>query len=254
MKPIRVGLFAALALVAAKGGAQNLLTNGSFEAVAYPTNSIISLSAGTTNLPGWVLKGTGSAYLVATPLAGGFFMALDGKQFFDFNQPTLTLSQSFPTRPGESYEVSFFGGYFQGLANMRIIAQVLATNGTVVGALTGSVPATNQWAPPFRFRFTATTAASTLQFHGSNATVNVDLAMDAVSVQPVSPRLTIDVSEVRLCWQSQTNRMYQLQFTTNVASNTWTDLGAPIPGSGATDCSFQPVADPQRFYRVVLLP
>ena len=78
--------------------------------------------------------------------------------------------------------------------------------------------------------------------------------MDAVSVQPVSPRLTIEVSEVRVCWQSQTNRMYQLQFTTNVAANTWTDSGAPIPGSGGTDCSSQPVVDPQRFYRVVLLP
>ena len=254
MKTMCVGLIAAFALAPAKCDAENLLTNGSFEMVGYPTNSIIGLSPGTTNLPGWALMGTGSAYLVAAPLQPSYFTALDGKQFFDFNHPTLTLSQTFPTRPGESYEVTFSAGRFQGPTNMLIVAQILATNGVVLGGLTANVPSTNQWAPPSRFRFTATTTASTLQFHGSNATVNVDLAMDAVSVQAVSPRLTIDVSEVRLCWQSQSNRMYQLQFTTNVASNTWTDSGAPIPGSGATDCSFQPVADPQRFYRVVLLP
>ncbi len=35
---------------------------------------------------------------------------------------------------------------------------------------------------------------ATLRFHGSNATVNVDLAMDAVTVERVTPRLTIEMS------------------------------------------------------------
>jgi hypothetical protein len=181
-------------------------------------------------------------------------MALDGKQFFDFNDSTLTLSQSFPTEPGGIYEVAFSGGHFQGPTNMQIIAQVLSSNSTVLAALTAPVPGPFPSWIAFRFRFAATTPVSTLQFHSTNATGNLDLAMDAVSVQAIARGLTIEVSQVRLCWASQTNRMYQLQYSTNLAANAWTDLGAPIPGIGGIDCSFQPVIDPQRFYRVVLLP
>jgi hypothetical protein len=137
---------------------------------------------------------------------------------------------------------------------MQVFAQVISTNGAVLGSFTANVVTTTAWGAPSRFRFTATTPTSTLQLRGTNATPNVDLALDSVSVQSISPLLTIQVSQMRLCWQSQTNRSYQLQSCTNLASNTWTDLGAPIAGTGATDCSLQPVIDPQAFYRVLLLP
>jgi hypothetical protein len=180
------------------------------------------------------------------------FTALVGKQYLDFNDSTLTLSQSFRTEPGGIYDVVFSGaGLFQGFTNMPIVAQVLSTNNTVLGALTAPVPGTSQWVP-FRFRFAATTPVSTLQFHSSNATGNLDLAMDAVSVQLIARGLTIDVSQVRLCWSSETNRTYQLQFSTNLT--TWENLGAPIPGIGGIDCRLQSVIDPQRSYRVVVLP
>jgi hypothetical protein len=256
MKTMPLYLFMAMTLGLANCGAQNLLTNGSFELVAHPTNSVVTLSPGTTGLPGWVLEGTGTVYLATTPLTSWAFKALDGQQFLDFNESTLTLSQSFPTTPGNAYEVTFSAGLFQGPTSMQIIAQVVSTNGGVLGALTANVPQTQGWAPQSRFRFTATTPISTLQFHSSHATVNVDLAMDAVSVQPISPRLTVtrEISQVRLCWQSETNRTYQLQFSTSLSANNWVDLGTPIPGSGGTDCILQLATDPQRFYRVILLP
>lgn len=232
--------------------AQNLLTNASFEAPAHPTNSITQLSAGSPALPGWTINGNGTVFLVSTPLTGWSFLSQDGQQFLDFNDPAVNLSQSFNTVPGQSYEVTFFGGYFQGNTNMVILAQALATNGAVLGSFALAVPPPSGWKPAAQFRFTASDSTTTLQFRGSNATVNIDLAFDNVSVLPVTPALTINVSQVRLCWQSQTNRLYQLQYRSDLTTNIWTDLGAPIPGTG-NDCSLQPVTDPRRFYRVILL-
>ncbi len=233
--------------------AQNLLTNGSFEVPPHSTNSEVFLPAGSTDLTGWIITGTGSVTLVTTPLAGWSFMALDGKQFLDFNEPGVAVCQSFNTRPGGSYEVTFSVGYFQGDTDMAILAQAVSTNGTVLGSLLAGAPPPSGWKPPSQFRFTATDPTTTLQFQGSNATINIDLALDDVSVLPVTPALAIGVSQVRLCWQSQTNRLYQLQYSSNLTSNSWTDLGAPILSTG-NDCSEQPVSEPRRFYRVILLP
>ncbi len=246
-------LAAVLSFGLAEGRAQNLLTNGSFEVPSHYTNSYFFLSAGNTALPGWTIQGSGTVTLVSTPLAGWSFMALEGKQFLDFNDPGVTLCQAFNTRPGESYEVTFSAGYFQGHTNMAILAQAVSTNGAVLGLALAGAPPPSGWKPPTQFRFTATDPTTTLQFQGSNATVNIDLALDNVGVLPVTPPLTIAVSQVRLCWQSQTNRLYQLQYATDLASNSWTNLGTPIPGTG-NDCSEQPVGEPHRFYRVLLLP
>jgi hypothetical protein len=264
MKTLRVYLFAALTLRAGNCIAQNLLTNGSFESVAYPSNHIASLSAGTTNLPGWVLQGTGSGSIMnKAPFLPGWgcllysFTASDGKQFFQINNSALTLSQSFATEPGEIYEVAFSGSFFldsPAQIDPQIIAQVFSTNNAVLGALSASVPGPLPSWVSFRFRFAATAPISTLQFYGTNATGLVAVALDDVSVRGIARGLTIDVSQVRLCWASETNRTYQIQYSTNLAANGWTDLGAPIPGIGGIDCTYQQVLNPQRFYRVALVP
>ena len=60
---------------------------------------------------------------------------------------------------------------------------------------------------------------------------------------------------VNLTWTSMTNLAYQLQYKTNLAQTNWINLGSAINASGgvvtATDVS---PADPQRFYRIQLLP
>jgi hypothetical protein len=258
MKTLRVCLFAALALGPGNCIAQNLLTNGSFELVAYASNRVVALSPGATNLPGWVLQGS-PGFIVNPPVSGLWpgFMALDGKQFFQFTGSGSTLSQSFPTEPGGIYEVAFSGSYFEDSSatnSQQIIAQVVSTNNTVLWALAAPLPGPYPSWVPFRFRFAATTSTSTLQFYGTNENGGVDVALDAVSVQAIARGLTIDVSQVRLCWASETNRTYRIQYSTNLAANAWTDSGVPIPGIGGIDCSFQRVVDPQRFYRVVMLP
>jgi len=70
------------------------------------------------------------------------------------------------------------------------------------------------------------------------------------------PFLTIRVSEVELCWSSDSNRTYQVQYRSDLTTNLWTNLGPPIAGSGPTSCTVQrvPAGQPQRMYRVLTLP
>lgn len=68
------------------------------------------------------------------------------------------------------------------------------------------------------------------------------------------PRLTIEVSHLRACWNSETNKQYQVQYRSTLTTNAWVDLGEPIPGNGTTNCITESITDPRRFYRVCVLP
>jgi hypothetical protein len=67
--------------------------------------------------------------------------------------------------------------------------------------------------------------------------------------------MTIRVSQVEVCWNSRTNKTYQVQYRSGLTTNLWTDLGAALPGTGATICILDAVAgQEQRFYRVLETP
>jgi hypothetical protein len=70
------------------------------------------------------------------------------------------------------------------------------------------------------------------------------------------PTLAIRVSEVEVCWNTTSNRNYQLQFRSALTTNAWTDLGVPVEGNGSTICVANkvPLGQSQRFYRVLTLP
>jgi hypothetical protein len=69
------------------------------------------------------------------------------------------------------------------------------------------------------------------------------------------PVASLRVSPLEFCWTSRTNRMYQVQYRSQL-TNIWTSLGPPVQGNGTTNCITDAViADqPQRFYRVAELP
>jgi hypothetical protein len=82
-----------------------------------------------------------------------------------------------------------------------------------------------------------------------------DFQISATSVdESLAPRLSIEVSEVRLCWNSLSNRTYQIQYRSPPDANSWINLGEPIPGNGIVKCITDPVVGPRRFYQVLLLP
>jgi hypothetical protein len=70
------------------------------------------------------------------------------------------------------------------------------------------------------------------------------------------PLVTIRPSEVEVCWNSISNLTYQVQYRSDLTTNLWTPLGDDIRSTGATSCIYDPVVvgQPQKFYRVVLLP
>ena len=237
--------------------AQNLLTNGSFElpAIKGGTTSwaMIVLLPGSTNLPGWSIDGPTDLYLVNTGIRNeygfdGLQATSDGHQYIEFNGKTggVTLWQAFPTVIGATYEVNFSWSAFW----TSPAAEVVAEDGALLYRA-GAMPATQPGWESSRFRFTATSPTSKLRFTDTNATVNVDCGIDSVSVEPITPRLSINYSQVRICWEAKTNRHYQLQYRSSSESQ-WQDTGDPMPGT--TNCAFEAITGTQRFFRVVTLP
>jgi hypothetical protein len=66
----------------------------------------------------------------------------------------------------------------------------------------------------------------------------------------------VRVSEVELSWFGFTGTEYQAQYRSSLTTNTWVNLGTPIPGSNRPSYlrDQAPMEEPQRFYRVVLVP
>jgi hypothetical protein len=65
-----------------------------------------------------------------------------------------------------------------------------------------------------------------------------------------------DCSQFELCWNSRSNGMYQVQYSAVLTANVWTNLGAPVPGNGTTNCTTDAITigQLQRYYRVEELP
>ncbi len=75
-------------------------------------------------------------------------------------------------------------------------------------------------------------------------------------VAALMPTAGIRVSEVEFCWNSTSNRTYQVQYRTALDLGTWIPLGSPVPGNGGAQCVADKVPGDrtQRFYRVVVVP
>jgi len=59
-----------------------------------------------------------------------------------------------------------------------------------------------------------------------------------------------------ICWDSELNKTYQVQYRTNLseANPAWLDLSTPMLGNGTTNCITTRQLSPDRFYRVIRLP
>jgi hypothetical protein len=70
------------------------------------------------------------------------------------------------------------------------------------------------------------------------------------------PRLQLHVTEVTLCWESETNHTYQVQYRSVRTPDGWTNLDGPVDGNGGTNCvqDHLELGEPQRFYRITDVP
>jgi hypothetical protein len=92
-------------------------------------------------------------------------------------------------------------------------------------------------------RFTSTTGA----YNGSGPVVD-DISVVAIP----DPLVSIRVSQILVCWESEIDQFYQLEYSSAVTEGEWVPLGAELPGDGDTLCVNDLVSpdEPRRFYRV----
>lgn len=155
------------------------LVNGSFEA----------------GYDGWTLAGNQSIQSSAP------YAATDGSQLVSFNDgnraPGGTLTQSFPTSPGEIYQLSFDMGVLAYNAFQQRLGVELNGSSTLLsqGFNIGSSGSPVRWETR-TLRFMADSATTTLIFRDlSQATSSIDLTLDNVAIVPLITRtLTVTSS------------------------------------------------------------
>ena len=63
--------------------------------------------------------------------------------------------------------------------------------------------------------------------------------------------MSIQVSDVEVCWPTTLGRTYQLYYRSTLTTNLWSPLGAPIQGDGLIRCVTDSVrSQPHKLYRV----
>jgi hypothetical protein len=252
-----------------------LIVNGSFEFPNVGPNEIAELSPGSEpDGFGWKVDFGTVEVLGYNDLAPPGYPrpsgpAFDGQQFLDINGISVGgLSQSFPTTPGANYKLTFeYGNNYAhtGVTNpaVTVVHIVDTTTSTeLVNPLSvthGTSVSTNLDWTQAEVGFIAIGNATTLRFVSrTTADQFGGTLLDAISVVPVSEVLnaTIRVSQVEVCWNSQTGVLYQPQYRSVLTTNVWTALGSPVPGNGSTNCITDAVlnGEPARFYRVVTPP
>jgi uncharacterized repeat protein (TIGR01451 family) len=116
------------------------------------------------------------------------------------------------------------------------------TNGVWSGSVTVQQPATN-----------VTLKADDGQGHtGSSNPFNV---ITFVPPQPVFQSLVITGNALTLIWTAVPGQLYQMQYKTNLNQVTWINLGSTnLANSSTLSVSDTVRPDPQRFYRIEVLP
>lgn len=78
-------------------------------------------------------------------------------------------------------------------------------------------------------------------------------SLDNVSLTTTCPAASIRVSEVEICWPSASNNVYQVEYRSELTTNTWIPLFTNVVAAGEETCVTDAVArgTPHRFYRVV---
>jgi len=76
-----------------------------------------------------------------------------------------------------------------------------------------------------------------------------------LTIVPEFQSVTLTNSTLNLTWSTEAGGMYQLQYTSDLSSSNWSNLGSAVTATGATLSTTDSLTNgPQRFYRLALLP
>jgi subtilase family serine protease len=219
----------------------------------------------TGNFNGWTLAGNGiigytvyNAVVSAVgPVSGGTNFIHSGTYGAFLGDTQLaTLSQTVYTFPGQDYLLSFW------LANpVSGSVQQFLVNWNTNSAATNQIyqlynPPVLPWTN-ITLVVTATGTNTTLQFGAENDPDGFGL--DDVILTPIpapSFRAVVKTNNLlQFSWNSLAGVAYQLQFSTNLLTTNWVNLGAPISATNSIATTTTNIGpDLERFYRIRRLP
>jgi Immunoglobulin I-set domain/Immunoglobulin domain/Protein of unknown function (DUF642) len=161
------------------------------------------------------------------------------------------LSQTLTTTIGQLYLVSFWLNSPNGAAPNEFL---VSWNGTNLWDQVNL--GTTGWTN-LQFFASATGTNTVLEFGARNDPSYFGL--DDVIVYSITPpqvqTVSLSNSTISFGWSTLTGLNYQMQYTTNLTSPIWCNLGSAVTAAGATLNTTDTITnDPQRFYRLLLSP
>jgi hypothetical protein len=164
------------------------------------------------------------------------------------------LSQTLPTDSGQSYLLSF---WLKSVATSPPKTNTFSVNWNGADVYNQTNIGAFDWTN-MQFLATATGSNTVLQFGFQNQ-FPAYFVFDDVSVTPIPQTvfrsMTLTNNAVQITWSAISALVYQVQYVTNLAQTNWVNLGNPVntTNSSATVTDI-PGADPQRFYRLLVIP
>lgn len=197
---IRVEAFVCIVCLLMASQAQaNLLVNGSFEADA--------VGLGLTTITGWSVLAGNVDVDDATVIS---FAAEDGNKFLETvgTPGAATITQSFPTTPGQQYEFTGWLAHHPGIGTATALCTV-SIDSNVIGLLVHGGQ-WNDWRP-FDLTFNATSATTQLKIQDiTNRYAFGGMLIDNLKVAPIPEPSTVVLAAVGLAslaaWRRQHRR------------------------------------------------
>jgi hypothetical protein len=160
------------------------------------------------------------------------------------------ISQTLTTVPGQNYLISFW--LFSG-GSVPNEFLVVWDGGTIFDEINlPNIGWTN-----VNLIATAATSSTVLEFGFRNDPNYLgldDISVSAIAL-PVFQSVNRFGNSLAFTWSAMVGRTYQLQFSTNLTRTNWVNLGTAMIATNSTVSASDTLGpDPQRFYRVVLLP
>jgi hypothetical protein len=225
---------------------QSLLQNGGFETGDFSYWNLTGIGAFTRVVPS---SGTGAS--PKSVHTGSYGVQLGQANSLGF------LSQTLPTSTGQPYLISLWlNNSFNGDTpnEFQVAWNSDSATPTIIYDQTNMAQA--NWTR-LQFLVQGSSPHATLQLSFRNDPQYFGL--DDLSVVPVpKPALRAVVvggGAITLSWKAMNGLKYQIQYQTDLGQTNWSNLGGPLTATGANLSRSDVIGpEPERFYRVMILP
>lgn len=240
-----VSVFLALAVVCESAANAQFIVNGNFD-VSVPRNDTGGgwTSAHIDGSGGWFSGGG---------IHGGTFILNEGGE--SATDPTISQLVS-GLVPGQTYLLSGdYANVYSGSGNPSALSFAIDIDG--VNRATLGRPGGDDVYGRFAVRFEATSTNALISFRAEVNGDDSSYRIDNIELRPDTPmcaNMTIEVTDIRVCWFAESNRLYQVEYRSALTTNMWAPFGSTVVGIGTNYCIADSVLQaPQRFYRIQCL-